>query len=428
MEKSGLDMPTEQHDRLAPPFRVLDAGSRLLPVERVERWYAEGGFREVATRLVECAGGEGFDSLRVAPDGGDVTVTADGPGGRERMAAFPLPFRSRLVSAFNLLAGLPPSPDVFCEAVFPFDTEAGVVSTRISCVPGLSGPETVIKFFRPQSGAIPLGSVGMNREQVAMAEKLVETEGGLHLVSSPGPHGGATTLFALLRALPRPPARIVTVEERFRFRNEGVVQFERKGFESAFDGQWDTLADALNPGAVVVESVVDGAELRDLVEIASGGTAVFAGVREGTFGRALRRILSVPVDSFQLARTIRMVVHQRLVSLLCESCRRKVPARPTSRGVAPRHQAAIDSLLDSTDFFLPAGCPACKGTGFSGRMALVEMLPFTPSVEAIVSSDMPVDGKVERLLAEEFLSAAPTAMELVRCGAVLFEEAVPFFR
>jgi type IV pilus assembly protein PilB len=155
---------------------------------------------------------------------------------------------------------------------------------------------------------------------------------------------------------------------------------------------------------------------------------VLCGIRRFNFDRTLRTLLSLDVDPFIMARVVRIVMHQRLVNLLCQECRRPVPAKPTLRMVGERYRDQLEKIIEEASIYIPAGCPHCGGTGFSGKMALVELLPFTPAVENLVASDAWLEEKLGLLLQEDFYSGIETVHDLLRRGMVTYDDVLPFFR
>jgi type II secretory ATPase GspE/PulE/Tfp pilus assembly ATPase PilB-like protein len=220
----------------------------------------------------------------------------------------------------------------------------------------------------------------------------------------------------------------VTIEEQFRFRSEGLIQLERRDVDRQFAGDWTRLAESLEPGALLIEHVADPSDFSDLIHLAQSGLTVLCGIRRLNFDRTLRTLLSLDVDPFILARVVRVVMHQRLVNLLCQECRRPVPAKPSLRMVGEKYRAQLEEIIEEASFFVPAGCPRCKGTGYSGKMALVELLPFTPAVENLVSTDTWLEEKLTLLLQEDFYSAVFSVHDLLRRGMVTYDDVLPFFR
>ena len=293
---------------------------------------------------------------------------------------------------------------------------------------GLSGPEVIVKILPDLRAGISLDSVGFNPGQLDITEKVLRKGNGLFLVSSPGPEGVATTLFAMLREVYRPGLRTITVEERHRFRNEGYIQLDRRQAEERYSGDWSRLAESLEPDILMIEHLPDPAALVDLLHLAQAGALVLCGIRRFNFDRTLRTLLTLDVDPFILAHVMRLVLHQRLVKLLCMECRRPVPARPSLRMVGERYRGELERIVADASFYLPSGCPKCGGTGYSGRMALIELIPFTPGVQNIVASEGTLEEKLSRLMEEDLYSAAQSVQDMLRRGMVTYEDVAPFFR
>ena len=406
----------------------LDLGEGLIPREEAEKWLSEGGKKRVCGQILLRAASRGMSGVRMSPVGRDVVIEGRSDAKSVRLLSFPLRFRKPLFDAFLELAGVPAGSELPPETVFHLESESGVVALQASFLRGLSGPEVIVKILPDLRAGISLDSVGFNPGQLDVTEKVLRKGNGLFLVSSPGPEGVATTLFAMLREAYRPGLRAITVEERHRFRNEGYIQLDRRQASVRFSGDWSRLAESLEPDILMIEHLPDPAVLADLLHLAQTGTLVLCGIRRFNFDRALRTLLTLDVDPFILAHVMRLVLHQRLVKLLCLECRRPVPARPSLRMVGERYRAELERIVADASFYLPSGCPKCCGTGHSGRMALVDLIPFTPGVQNIVASEATLEEKLSRLMEEDLYSAAQSVQEMLRRGMVTYEDVAPFFR
>lgn len=409
-------------------LKPFDLGEGSICREEAGKWLSEGGMKRVCGQILLHAASRGMSGLRMSPVGRDVVIEGRSEAKPARLLSFPLRFRKPLFDAFLELAGVPGGSELPPETVFHLESETGVVSLQASFLRGLSGPEVIVKILPDLRAGISLDSVGFNPDQLDVTEKVLRKGNGLFLVSSPGPEGVATTLFAMLREGYRPGLRAVTVEERHRFRNEGYIQLDRRQAEERFSGDWSRLAESLEPDILIIEHLPDPAALADLLHLAQAGTLVLCGIRRFNFDRALRTLLTINVDPFILAHVMRLVLHQRLVKLLCMECRRPVPARPSLRMVGERYRGELERIVADASFYLPSGCPKCGGTGYSGRMALFELIPFTPGVQNIVASEGTLEEKLSRLMEEDFYSTAQSVQEMLRRGMVTYEDVAPFFR
>jgi type IV pilus assembly protein PilB len=418
--------------RLYPePLSLLPADVRGGAITREEAvdWLSIGGMRYAVERvLLHCASRE-ISGLRIYPAGKEIVIEGRGPDGNPmHLLSSPLKRREILQEAFLKVASASEHPSGLTEKVFSIATAAGVTACRASFVRGLSGPEVIVKVLPELRTGISLDNIGLNAEQFAITQKVLGRGNGMSLVSSPGPEGGATTLYAMLRQMHTPGCRVVTVEERHRFRNEGYVQILRSQVESGFNRNWALLAQSLEPDILMIENISDPDDLTSLLHLAEAGMTVLCGIRRLNFERALRTILTLDVDPFTLAHVMRLAMHQRLVKLLCVECRRAVPAKPSLRQVGERYREELEQVVRDSDFYLPTGCPNCGGTGYSGRMALIELVPFTPGVENIIASDTDLEEKLASLLSEDFYPAVESVHDLLRRGMITYDDVLPFFR
>ncbi|MGZ8463673.1 MAG: GspE/PulE family protein [Candidatus Deferrimicrobiaceae bacterium] len=406
----------------------FDLGEGSIAGEEAEKWLAEGGKKRVCAQVLLHAASRGMSGVRMSPVGRDVVIEGRANSKPVRLLSFPLRFRQPLFDAFLELAGVDVGSILPPETVFHLESGTGVVALQASFLRGLSGPEVIVKILPDLRAGISLDSVGFNPGQLDITEKVLRKGNGLFLVSSPGPEGVATTLFAMLREGYRPGLRTITVEERHRFRTEGYIQLDRRQAEERYSCDWFRLAESLEPDILMIEHLTDPASLSDLLHLAAAGTLVLCGIRKSNFDRTLRTLLALDVDPFILAHVMRLVLHQRLVKLLCMECRRPVPARPSLRMVGERYRAELERIVADAPFYLPSGCPKCGGTGYSGRMAIIELIPFTPGVQNIVASEGTFEEKLSRLMEEDLYSTAQSVQEMLRRGMVTYEDVAPFFR
>ncbi len=409
---------------LPPGEAVAGAISR----DEAREWIARGRGRRLAENLLLHAANAGIGTVRIFPSGRFVAVSGNSGRRTSLLLSVPLRFRGPLVDAFAELAGLPMGRALMEESVFQLETAGGIRAFRITVLRGLSGEEAVVKVLPDLKSVIALDSIGFHPEQTEITRRLLSLGDGLCLVSSSGDVGVGTTIFAMLREGHRPGRRVVAVEETHRFRNDGYIQLERREVEKRFGRKWGRLAESLEPDALAIERADGPEEILDLVHIARRGIPVFCGMQGVDLRRTLAVLFSLEVDPFLLARVVRLVMHQRLVDVLCTDCRRRVPAVPSPRLAGERYRERLETLVREVSFFVPGGCPRCQGSGYSGKMALFDLLPFTPGVQTQVMSGAPLEERTERILGEHLQSAFPSAEDLLRRGMVTFEDVLPFFR
>lgn len=411
---------------LAPASEELEGG--LVDRGQVEEWFARGKARAVVEKTLDFSVGGGISSIRIFPAGNRVRVSGRGRGENALLFSMPIRHRGALLGGLAEIAGLAGAPAEAAESSFQLESSAGVLSFQALFLHGISGPEAIVRHLPEFRPAATLDSIGLTPEQVEITCRMLEKRDGLYLLSTPGSEGAATTMFAMLREMVRPGARVVTVEERFRFRTERYIQLERRDLETRYGGRWSQLAGTVEPDALMVECLKDPSELLDLVNLAREGVPVLCGSRGSGVLDVLPTLLSLRVDLYLLFRTVRLILHQRLVDLLCTECRRPVPAKPSLRPGVGRGGKMLEEVIRETAFYMPAGCDRCDGKGYSGKIALAEALPFSQGVQNLLLAGLPVERTVEQLAEEHLYPAFRSVRELLRRGMVTYDDILPFFR
>ena len=413
----------EQND-----FAFVNITGGAITKEEAHDWLSMGGMRCLVERIfINCATRD-ITGLRIYPLGKKLVVDGRTANGSSvRILSGLLNHREEVKKVILDLTSAAEHPSGLSEKVFSIETSTGVTAYCASFIRGLSGPEVIVKIIPEMRAGISLDNIGLSAEQFDITRKVLEHGSGvgMSLVSSPSSEGRATTLYAMLRHVYSPGLRVVTVEERHCFRTEGYIQILRSQVEGGFGGSLSLLAESLEPDILMVESISDQNDLVSLIHLAEKGVNVLCGIRCLNFEQTLRAILMLDMDPFTLAHVMRLAMHQRLVKLLCMECRRAVPAKPSLRQMGKR-RAELERIVRDSDFYLPAGCQNCGGTGYSGKMAIIELVPFTPGVENIVVSDMDLEEKLDSLFSEDFYPAVESVCDLLRRGMITYEDVLPF--
>ena len=252
-----------------------------------------------------------------------------------------------LVSRIKILSGL----DI-ADRLRPQDGRARVainnvaVDLRVSTLPASHGEKVVIRVLDGRSTVISLDGIGFHSDELERIDRLLQSREGLILVTGPTGSGKTTTLYATLRRLKERGVNIVTVEDPIEYRLPGIVQVqvnEKAGL---------TFASALrsimrqDPDVVLIGEIRDRETAEIAIQASLTGHLVLSTLHTNDAPSAVTRLIDIGVASYKIATAVKGVLAQRLVRRLCASCRGEAPA----------------------------ACSDCGGTGFHGRLALVEVL------------------------------------------------------
>ena len=230
-------------------------------------------------------------------------------------------------------------------------------------------------------------SLGLDPVDGPRMQKLLDVREGLILVTGPTGSGKTTTLYAALRLLLHRGVNIITVEDPVEYRIPGIVQVqihEKAGL---------TFASALrsvlrqDPDVVLIGEIRDRETAAIAIQASLTGHLVFATLHTNDACSSIIRLTDLGVDAGKLAGALKGVVAQRLIRRLCRACKLVANA-----GVPRR---LIGSVPGDSMIYMPVGCIDCSLTGYSGRVAVTEVLVATPEIERAIAENAPP----ERLLA-----------------------------
>jgi type IV pilus assembly protein PilB len=296
-----------------------------------------------------------------------------------------------------------------------FGHRQGRVEMRVSTTPSVRGEGAVLSL-NDQGREVPgLDDLGLAAESRAALEKVLEASSGMILVTGPARSGKTTTLYALLRALVGSSRKLVTLEDPVAHPLDGVLQVgvdPRNGL--GFDeGLRSVLGQ--DPDVVLIGELRDQETCRQAVHAALNGRLVMAGLNGPGATDGLCRLAATGIEPYLLGTALQGVVDQRLVRRLCEACRTVATPDPVllERLGIPR---------DETTYHEGAGCQECNGTGFRGRVALLEVTPVGAHLRELIRLGTDPEPLTRALREDAVLSLRADGLRRAREGHTSLQE------
>jgi general secretion pathway protein E len=245
------------------------------------------------------------------------------------------------------------------------------IDLRVSTVPSLHGESVVLRILDRSAVNLDFGALGMRE---AFRERLCDLLGlpnGIVLVTGPTGSGKTTTLYTSLLHLNSVERNIITVEDPIEYELPGITQIQVKpqiGLDFA------ALLRAIlrhDPDIIMVGEIRDPETAQIAVQAALTGHLVLSTLHTNSSAATIARLRDMGMEDYLLTATLNGVMAQRLVRRLCAECKRP---SVSSAVLAERFQLARLGAGADTVLFEPAGCKACRGTGYVGRVAVCELL------------------------------------------------------
>jgi general secretion pathway protein E/type IV pilus assembly protein PilB len=251
---------------------------------------------------------------------------------------------------------------------------------RVSSLPTAHGESVVMRILDRGDLRPGLAELGLLDDDRSRLEQLVAQANGLVLVTGPTGSGKTTTLYGCLQHLNQVDRKLITVEDPVEYQLTGINQVAVR------PGTGLTFASALRAMLRQAPNVIMVGEIRDLetaeiaLHAALTGHMVFSTLHTNDATGAIGRLADIGVPAFLLSASLRAVLAQRLVRKSCLACRRT--DTPTPAAIASLGLTAEE--LAGATFFRGAGCPACDGTGYHGRIGIFELLVLTDEISQMI--------------------------------------------
>jgi general secretion pathway protein E len=266
--------------------------------------------------------------------------------------------------------------------------EARELDLRVSTVPTMHGESVVLRLLDRGGRPVALGDLGMTPDLLAIVERLAARPHGMLLVTGPTGSGKTTTLYACLARRDRASEKIVTVEEPVEYQLEGITQVPVHRQAGVTFGSALRAILRQDPDVVMIGEMRDRETAEIAVQAAMTGHLVFSTLHTNDAVGAIPRLLDLDVPDYLVSATVEAVLAQRLVRRICDDCR--VTYRPDQHSVAlVAGERSISEHVANARFERGAGCAACRGTGFRGRVGIFELLLMTDAVRDAIASRAP---------------------------------------
>ena len=295
----------------------------------------------------------------------------------------PVRMAKAVASRIKILAGLN-----IAERRLPQDGRARVridsrqLDLRIATMPTIHGETVAIRLLDNVRRTLDLAKLGFRAENEALLRASLDAPYGLIVVTGPTGSGKTTTLASALSILGRTERKILTIEDPIEYELEGINQTQAKPDIGL------TFAASLrsflrhDPDVIMVGEMRDSETAQIGIDAALTGHLVLTSLHTNTAAGAITRLLDMGVDAYLLASSLRCVVAQRLVRVLCTNCRVERTGRLDLPGAALTG-AGIAGDSDMT-LWQPGGCERCGHTGYRERVAITEVLDVGENIRSLI--------------------------------------------
>jgi general secretion pathway protein E len=290
-----------------------------------------------------------------------------------------------LISRVKILAGLN-----IAERRLPQDGAARVrvsrseLDVRVATMPTQHGESAVIRLLPRDRGLLEMSKLGLSARDEGIMSRLLALPHGMVVITGPTGSGKTTTLATMLSILNEPSRKILTIEDPVEYEIPGINQSQVKPSIGL------TFASAMrafvrqDPDVIMVGEIRDAETAHIAIHAALTGHLVLTTLHTETAAAAVPRLIDLGIEGFLLKSTLRAVVAQRLVRVLCDRC--KVPHPLTAADLDKDPRFAVIGFQAGETVHGAGGCERCGGTGYRGRNGVFEILEMSDAVRKLIGA------------------------------------------
>ncbi|HBH06469.1 MAG TPA: type II/IV secretion system protein [Flavobacteriales bacterium] len=289
------------------------------------------------------------------------------------------------------------------------------IEMRVSVLPTLYGEKVVLRILNRDSSRIELTSLGFSEEQIRVYEQASNRTSGIILISGPTGSGKTTTLYATLKKLNDSRKNIVTIEDPIEYTLEGINQVQlREKIGLDFAKALKTFL-RQDPDIIMLGEIRDVETAQMAIRAALTGHLVLSTIHTNSAWGIISRLMDMGIPNFLLEGTINIAMAQRLVRTLCPSCKASRELSEEKRTIG-RHKLP-------KEVHVPIGCDHCYYTGYQGRKAIYEVIPFSGTLFKMLSSK---EANLDDVLSRHGVTPLhESAIEMLENGMTSIEEIYP---
>jgi type IV pilus assembly protein PilB len=304
-----------------------------------------------------------------------------------------------------------------------YGTPERPIDFRVSIMPSIHGEDAVLRVLDKESMSekfhkLVLDVVGFDEDDLRKFRRYIAEPYGMVLVTGPTGSGKTTTLYAAVSEIRTDEDKIITIEDPVEYQIRGITQIpvnEKKGLTFA-RGLRSILRH--DPDKIMVGEIRDTETAQIAIQSALTGHLVFTTVHANNVVDVIGRFLNMGVEPYNFVSALNCILAQRLVRLICESCRTVVHYPPEvleASGLDPEQWSKVA-------FYEGQGCIECAGTGFRGRTAIHELLDLSDRIREMILAKKPTS-EIRRAAREEGMRfLRESALDKVRLGMTTLKE------
>jgi len=295
---------------------------------------------------------------------------------------------------------------------------------RVSIIPISEGEKAVLRLLSSHYRQFSFHDLGMKEQDLKKVNSAINRSYGLILSTGPTGSGKTTTIYSILKILNTREKNITTIEDPIEYRIKGVnqIQVNTKTNLTFASGLRSILRQ--DPNVIFVGEIRDSETAGIAVNAALTGHLVVTTLHTNDSATALPRLIDMKVEPFLVASTVNIIVAQRLVRKICESCKTQLVLKRSnmSKNIPEEIIAKYFPPAEELTVYEGKGCKVCHHTGYSGRIGIFEVLEMSEKIRKLIAEKNDSDVIAKEAVNEGMTTMQEDGLDKVVKGLTTFEE------
>lgn len=254
---------------------------------------------------------------------------------------------------------------------------------RVSIAPTLDGEKVVLRLLAEYVRGFALSDLGLSSEHQKKITEASKKPFGMILVTGPTGSGKTTTLYALLKTLNTSRVNIATIEDPVEYKILGVNQIQVNPEKEITFAKGLRSIVRQDPNIILVGEIRDRETTEISINAALTGHLLLSTFHANDAVTAIPRLIDMGAEPFLLASTLEVIIAERLVRKICESCR--VSREASLKELHEKYNWARKYIdVEHLTIYEGKGCNVCNHTGYKGRTGIFEFITVTPKMQALI--------------------------------------------
>ena len=310
-------------------------------------------------------------------------------------AELPLPLFLLLLSRIKLISELKLNiHDKPQDGRFTIKTANEDIEVRTSALPGPYGASIVMRLLLPKTITITFEGLGMRPPVYKMMASELQKPNGMILTTGPTGSGKTTTLYSFLKTIASPEVKVITIEDPIEYHLPNITQTQvdpAKGYDFG-NGLRSILRQ--DPDIILVGEIRDLETAEIAMHAALTGHLVFSTLHTNDAPGTIPRLIDLGVKTNIISPALNLVIAQRLVRILCKECKKEVTPSAEEKKAILKTVSELPPAYKrdapaNFKIWKAAGCAACNGTGFKGRIGIFEAFLIDNEMERLIIKNPP---------------------------------------